>query len=48
MIHLPSKCDRRDTKKKDKSATDKVISLRKVLQAIQEESGDVSSDKDED
>ena len=48
MIHLPSKCDRRDAKKKDKPATDKIMSLTKVLQAIQEESGDVLSDEDEE
>jgi hypothetical protein len=47
VIHLPSKCDRRDHQKKDKSASDKIMTLTKVLQAIQEESGEVMSDEDE-
>ena len=47
VIHHPSKCDRRDTKPKDKTASDKIMSLTKALQAIHEESGDASSDDEE-
>ena len=46
VIHLPSKCDNREGKK-DKPATDKVMSLTKALQAIQE-AGDTSESDDED
>ena len=46
VIHDPNKCDRRDNQK-EKKPTDKVMSLTKVLQAIQEEAGDTSSDEDE-
>jgi hypothetical protein len=47
VIHLPSKCDRRDNKRTDKPSSDKIMSLTKALQAIQDESGGVSSDEDE-
>jgi hypothetical protein len=49
VIHHPSKCDLRDnpSKKKEKTAGEKVMSLTKVLQAIQEEAGEISSDEDE-
>jgi hypothetical protein len=47
VIHLPSKCDRRDNKKKDKPAAEKLMSLTKALQAIHEEGGDEISDEDE-
>lgn len=47
VIHHPNKCDRRDAKPKDKSATNKIMSLTKALQAIHEESGDASSDEEE-
>jgi hypothetical protein len=46
VIHLPSKCDRRDSKK-EVPASDKIMSLTKALQAIQEEGGDSSSEEDE-
>ena len=44
LIHLPSKCDRRDVKKKDKPTSDKIMSLTNALQAIHEESDGASSD----
>ena len=48
VIFLPSKCDRRDSKKnKDKPATEKLMSLTKALQAIHEDGGDEISDEDE-
>ena len=47
VIHHPSKCDRRDEKPKDKTASAKIMSLTKALQAIHEESGDASSEEDE-
>jgi hypothetical protein len=46
VIHLPSKCDQHDAKKKEKTPKDKIMSLTKVLQAIQDEAGEASSDKD--
>ena len=49
VIHHPSKCDRREAKGKDTpAAKGKVMSLTKVLQAIQEEANDVSSDEESD
>jgi hypothetical protein len=49
VIHHPSKCDRREVKNKDKApAKEKIMTLTKVLQAIQEEADDVSSDEEGD
>ena len=50
VIHLPSKCENRDEgpRKKDKPTADKVMSLTKVLQAIQDEAGEVSSDEEDE
>lgn len=49
VIHHPSKCDLCDdaSKKKEPTKGDKVMSLTKVLQAIQAEAGEISSDEDE-
>ena len=50
VIHLPSKCDRRDSggKKKPKPVAEKIMSLTKALQAIHEEGGDGLSDEDDE
>ena len=46
VIHHPSACDRRDEKKGE--TKEKAMSLTKVLQAIQEEANDASSDEEEE
>ena len=49
VIHHPSKCDRREVRDKEKPIEKgKAMSLTKVLQAIQEEAGAVSSDEESD
>ena len=49
VIHHPSKCNRREIKGTDTpSVKGKAMSLTKVLQAIQEEANDVSSDEESD
>ena len=49
VIHHPNKCDRRENKGADTaSIKGKAMSLTKVLQAIQEEANDVSSDEESD
>ena len=47
VIHHPSVCDRRNEKKAGEPK-EKAMSLTKVLQAIQEEANNVSSDEDEE
>ena len=47
VLHSPAKCDRRE-EKKDPSNKDKTMSLTKILQAIQAENEDESSDEDEE
>ena len=47
VLHSPAKCDRRE-EKTDTPNKDKTMSLTKVLQAIQAENGDESSDEDEE
>ena len=46
VIHHPNACDRRDEKKGE--TKEKAMSLTKVLQAIQEEANDASSDEEEE
>jgi hypothetical protein len=49
MIHHPNMCDRRKNKGTDTPAVKgKATALTKVLQAIQEEANDVSSDEESD
>ena len=47
VLHSPAKCDRRE-EKTDTPNKDKTMSLTKVLQAIQAENEDESSDEDEE
>ena len=49
VIHHPSKCDKREVKKDKPHAKDsKILSLSKALQAIHEETGDVTSDEEDE
>jgi hypothetical protein len=49
VIHHPSKCDKREVKKDKSHAKDsKILSLSKALQAIHEETGDVTSDEEDE
>jgi hypothetical protein len=49
VIHHPSKCDRQEVRNKEKPINNaKTMLLTKVLQAIQEEAGAVSSDEEND
>jgi hypothetical protein len=48
VIHHPSKCDKREVKKDKSHAKDsKNLSLSKALQAIHEETGDITSDEED-
>ena len=49
VIHHPSKCDKRDVKKDKPHTTDsKILSLSKALQAIHEETGDITTDEEDE
>ena len=49
VLHSPAKCDRREEKNQtDTPNKEKTMSLTKVLQAIQAENEDESSDEDEE